>query len=266
MAIVDTPLEEYYVELDVSDSIVYIPEEIAIETEEPQDEIAIEENEEVEEEFVEEYIEYEEVEEVVLMAVEEEEIEDAEVFYYADGWDNVSLDEYDSGEAEIVVDTETKDEIEIVEAEETIEEKEEIVAGVPITNGGTRQQLVDYARQWVGVTPYVSWEDRYEDGVVSSSLEDGTDCSGFVSLVYDTFGYQTSAASNDYQEMSNISYDELEPGDVVVYGDGGHVAIYAGDDIVIHCSNPVDGTVESDINYREPTGYVRIIEEDDEYD
>ena len=105
------------------------------------------------------------------------------------------------------------------------------------------------------------------NGNVAFITQDGkdikmrTDCSGFVSLVYDTFGVVTSAASDDYQAMSNISYEELEPGDIVVYGDGSHVAIYEGDDMVIHCSNPESGTIESNINYREPTGYVRIIED-----
>ena len=50
--------------------------------------------------------------------------------------------------------------------------------------------------------------------------------------------------------MSNIGYEDLEPGDVVVYDGGAHVAIYIGDDTVVHCSNPEDGTIESDMWYR----------------
>lgn len=262
---------------------MYIPEEIAVESEENlQEEGNDDEYEEVEEEFIEEYIEYDEP---ILMSIDNEGefYNNAETTLFYDGGV-----EYDSGLQEDVVSYTTEDEIEIVEIEEAIEEKEEELdaaegleiieyqqekekeidgggAAVITTNGTLGDQIVDYARQWVGVTPYVYWEDRVADGYIVNSLEDGTDCSGFVSLIYDTFGIQTSAASNDYQYMSNISYDELEPGDVVVYGEGSHVAIYAGDDTVIHCSNPESGTIESDINYREPTGYVRIIEEEDYY-
>lgn len=115
------------------------------------------------------------------------------------------------------------------------------------------QQIVNYAEQWVGVTPYVSWYNRDY-----SSLEQGTDCSGFVSLVYNQFGIDTSAASDDYQYMSNIDYEDLQPGDIVVYGYGSHVGIYAGEDTIIHCSNEDVGTIESDMWYRDPTGYVHI--------
>ncbi|MBR3674011.1 MAG: hypothetical protein IKN65_07050 [Clostridia bacterium] len=48
-----------------------------------------------------------------------------------------------------------------------------------------------------------------EDGYITNSLENGTDCSGFVSLIYDSFGIVTSAASDDYQYMSNIDYEDL---------------------------------------------------------
>lgn len=113
--------------------------------------------------------------------------------------------------------------------------------------------IVDYALEWVGVTPYVSWYNRQY-----SSLTQGTDCSGFVSLVYAEFGIETSAASDDYQYMSNTTYEELVPGDIVVYGHGSHVAIYQGNDTIIHCSNEDVGTIESDMWYREPTGYVHI--------
>ena len=113
--------------------------------------------------------------------------------------------------------------------------------------------IVDYALGWVGVTPYVSWYNRQY-----SSLTQGTDCSGFVSLVYAEFGIETSAASDDYQYMSNTTYEQLVPGDIVVYGYGSHVAIYQGDDTIIHCSNEDVGTIESDMWYRDPTGYVHI--------
>ena len=128
------------------------------------------------------------------------------------------------------------------------------------------QQIVDYAASRVGVTPYV-WAGR--------SLETGTDCSGFVNLIYDSFGYYASAASDDYQDNTGswgtqISYDELMPGDVVVYRNGGHVAIYAGEDedgneYIIHDSNEIDGVIVSNMFYTDPTAYVRILDDEDAY-
>ncbi|MBQ9032193.1 MAG: C40 family peptidase [Parasporobacterium sp.] len=125
-----------------------------------------------------------------------------------------------------------------------------------------RQDLVDLAASRVGVTPYV-WAGR--------SLETGTDCSGFVNLIYDNFGYYASAGSDDYQYNTGswgtqISYDELLPGDVVVYYNGGHVGIYGGEDesgndIVIHDSNEIDGVKVSDMFYSTPTAYVRILDD-----
>ena len=134
------------------------------------------------------------------------------------------------------------------------------------TSSSVRQALVDYAASRVGVTPYV-WAGR--------SLETGTDCSGFVNLIYNNFGYYASAGSDDYQNVegdwgTNISYDDLQIGDVVVYYDGGHVGIYAGqdengNDLVIHDSNEIDGVKISEMDYSTPTAYVRIIDDDDEY-
>ena len=127
------------------------------------------------------------------------------------------------------------------------------------TASGLRQQLVDFASSRIGVTPYV-W--------AGTDLDTGTDCSGFVSLVYSNFGLYASAGSDDYQDVEggwgeNISYSELQPGDVVVYRNGGHVGIYAGqdengNDIIIHYSNEVDGVKTSDMNYSTPTAFVRV--------
>jgi len=143
--------------------------------------------------------------------------------------------------------------------------EETVSAPASTTATGVRQQLVDFAASRVGVTPYV-WAGR--------SLETGTDCSGFVNLVYDNFGYYASAGSDDYQSVEgdwgeNISYSELQPGDVVVYRNGEHVGIYAGQDdtgtdIIIHDSNEIDGVKVSDMNYSTPTAFVRIIDDGDE--
>ncbi|MBQ9031983.1 MAG: C40 family peptidase [Parasporobacterium sp.] len=134
---------------------------------------------------------------------------------------------------------------------------------------GLREQIVQYAMSWVGITPYVEWWNRLDaGGNIQNSLTQGTDCSGFISLVYEHFGYSLSKASDDYQDRvgERITQAELQPGDIIVYGSGSHVSIYAGDGKVVHCSNPKDGTVCWDRSYRsDETAYVRVIEEGDEF-
>ena len=131
-------------------------------------------------------------------------------------------------------------------------------------NAELASQIVNYAYQWVGVTPYVDAADRYDEelGYYVNSLTEGTDCSGFTNLIYGTFGIYVPTWSDAYQYGyvgTMISYDQLMPGDIVVYDYGGHVAIYAGDDTIIHCSNPADGTKISTMWYKTPTAYVRVV-------
>ena len=97
---------------------------------------------------------------------------------------------------------------------------------------------------FVGVTPYVAG---------GRSLYGGTDCSGFVNLIYDAFGIYCSPASLAYNGSGFgyiISSDQARAGDIAVYGGGDHVAIYAGDGNVVHCSSPYNGTVCWNMNYR----------------
>lgn len=112
--------------------------------------------------------------------------------------------------------------------------------------------IVQFAWQWVGVTPYVH---------AGGSLWTGTDCSGFTHLIFAEFGIWLPTGSDAYQWNVgyHINYEDLRPGDIVVYANGGHVAIYAGDDNVIHCSSPENGTVCWNMWYREPTAFVRVI-------
>lgn len=113
--------------------------------------------------------------------------------------------------------------------------------------------IVAYAMSWVGVTPYV-WAGR--------SLVTGTDCSGFINLIYAQFGYALPTGSDAYQYYvgRGVSYEEIQPGDIVVYDNGAHVAIYAGNDNVIHCSSPENGTVCWNMWYRNITKIVRVLE------
>ena len=114
-------------------------------------------------------------------------------------------------------------------------------------------QVVDEAMSYVGVMPYV-W--------AGSSLETGTDCSGFVSQIYSHYGIYLPRSSDEYQYLDNqISYDQLKPGDVVVYWYGGHVGIYAGNDMLIHAANEEEGTIYGDMWFAIPTAYIRVLPE-----
>lgn len=116
-----------------------------------------------------------------------------------------------------------------------------------------RQNIVGEAARWVGVTPYV-WAGR--------SLIGGTDCSGFTNLIYGLYGISLPTGSDVYQTSVgfHVSYEELQPGDIVVYRNGGHVAIYVGNNTIIHCSTPESGTIYSDLFCMEPTAFVNVID------
>ena len=113
-----------------------------------------------------------------------------------------------------------------------------------------RNKLVAYAKSFAGKLRY-----RY----AGNSLKTGTDCSGFVHLIYRKYGYSVPRSASEFQDLSNIDFDELQPGDVVVYKYGGHVAIYIGNEKVVHAKGRDYGTVIDSMWYGSPTGYVRFI-------
>lgn len=97
--------------------------------------------------------------------------------------------------------------------------------------------IVNYALQFNG-NPYVYG---------GNSLTNGTDCSGFTQGVYRNFGiYLPRTASDQASVGITISYNNIQPGDLVFYsGNGGysitHVAIYIGGGKIIHAQTPSDG-------------------------
>lgn len=108
-----------------------------------------------------------------------------------------------------------------------------------------REDLVEFALQFDG-NPYVYG---------GTSLTNGADCSGFVMSVFKEFDYdlpRVAAAQMDSAEIKDVA--DREPGDLLFYGDYGidHVALYIGDDQIIHASTSATGIKISDYNYREP--------------
>lgn len=129
------------------------------------------------------------------------------------------------------------------------------------SNAALGEKIVAYARQWVGVTPYVEAANRWTEAGYKNSLTEGTDCSGFTYLIYKTFGIYVPTGSDAYQTSvgTSITYAQLLPGDIIVYRNGGHVAIYAGNDTIIHCANPTAGTIIGNMWYSTPTKYIRVV-------
>lgn len=122
------------------------------------------------------------------------------------------------------------------------------------TNEELRAEIVAYAMQFLG--------NRYVHG--GQSLETGTDCSGFTSLIYAQFGYSISRTPAG--QLSNagksISYSEAQPGDIICYGSRRctHVALYIGDGQIIHAANSRKGVVTQRADYDNILGVKNLID------
>ena len=123
-----------------------------------------------------------------------------------------------------------------------------------IATTASRQALIQYAKQFLG-NPYVYG---------GTSLTDGADCSGFVQQIFKHFGITTGRSSRDqYANAQSICFEQLQPGDLVFYASGdyiNHVAIYAGDGVIIHAANARTGICTGRYDYRTPVGYGRFIQ------
>lgn len=110
-----------------------------------------------------------------------------------------------------------------------------------------RREIVDFALQFEG-NPYVYG---------GTSLTNGADCSGFVMSVFKEFGYELPrVADSQYASSRQKDVKDIEPGDLVFYGDYGidHVALYIGNGQIIHASTSATGIKISEYDYRQPAG------------
>jgi cell wall-associated NlpC family hydrolase len=90
--------------------------------------------------------------------------------------------------------------------------------------------VVGIAMQYLG-TPYV-W---------GGASPGGFDCSGFVMFVYAQMGVSLPHhAADQYNYGVPVSYDQLEPGDLVFFDGLGHVGIYIGNGQFIHAPHTGD--------------------------
>lgn len=128
---------------------------------------------------------------------------------------------------------------------------------VNTNTSGVRQAIVNEAVSWVGRCNYVY-------GGTNLTAGGGVDCSGFTQTIYSRVA-GISINRTSYTQVNNgtrISFDQLQPGDLVFYGSGGginHVAIYIGNGQIVHAKNPSAGIGIDSLNYKAPIAAVSIL-------
>lgn len=112
------------------------------------------------------------------------------------------------------------------------------------------QTVAGFAQRFVG-NPYV-WG--------GTNLNTGADCSGFIGAVYRSFGYNLPRSSYDLRKAGRkVSYNEKQPGDIICYN--GHVALYIGNNKIVHASTKKTGIkISPKANYRKVVCVRRVVE------
>ena len=122
---------------------------------------------------------------------------------------------------------------------------------------------VDYF--WGGKSLVLGWDDRWGemmeviaegDDTTGTVRPYGLDCSGFVDWAfYNASGGscvlgQGGGAAAQHGQCADITWDEVQPGDLVFYPEDDHVGIAAGRDgqgrlLVVHCAAGAGGVTLS---------------------
>ena len=114
----------------------------------------------------------------------------------------------------------------------------------------TGAQIIAYAKKFVG-NPY-KWG--------GTSLTKGADCSGFTQSVFKHFGYNLPRTSAEQRKAGTkvSSLKSAKAGDLICYY--GHVAIYLGNNKIIHASSAKTGIkISYNAAYRKIASIRRIV-------
>ena len=130
---------------------------------------------------------------------------------------------------------------------------EEELAAAEEAAASARQNLVDYALQFVG-GPYRAGGNDPHTGV---------DCSGFVRYVMQHgAGISMNRSSGSQATQGHaVNSSQMQPGDLLFYSGGSginHVAMYIGDGKIVHASTYATGIKISKWNYRNPVKIVSM--------
>lgn len=119
-----------------------------------------------------------------------------------------------------------------------------------VTGSGTGVEIANYALQFVG-NPYV-WG--------GTDLNTGVDCSGFTMKVMEHFGISlphSASAQANYGTNRGTNINDALPGDLIIYE--GHVAIYLGDNSIVHAANEKSGIkISTNANYKPIKAITRL--------
>lgn len=142
--------------------------------------------------------------------------------------------------------------------QEDKEEKPSVSSGSGSAGSGSAlgKEIAGYAQKFVG--------NRYVWG--GTSLTKGADCSGFVYTIYQQYGYRIDRVSRDQARTAGrrVDISDRQPGDLIFYtnssGTVNHVAMYIGNDKIVHAASKRQGIIISQFNYRKVYSIRRIVD------
>ena len=137
--------------------------------------------------------------------------------------------------------------------EEELAAAETAAAEAAEATANARQNLVNYALQFVG--------GPYRAG--GNDPRTGADCSGFVRYVMQHgAGISMNRSSGSQATQGHaVNSSQMQPGDLLFYSGGSginHVAMYIGDGKIVHASTYATGIKISKWNYRNPVKIVSM--------